>query len=65
MVQIVEKIIENSPKGSILAYWNMLSPKRASKLLEDKLDYKEEKSKGLLNNDKAFFYSDFIIEEIK
>lgn len=64
MVKIVEKILENSPKGSILAYWNMLSPKRASKTLGDKLFYDEEKSKKLLNQDKAFFYSDFIIEKI-
>ena len=65
MTKIVEKIIENSPKGSILAYWNMLSPKRASEFLENKLLYKEEKSKELLGKDKAFFYSAFIVEEIK
>ena len=64
MTKIAEKIVEESPSGSILAYWNMLSPKRASKFVE-KLEYNEEKSEELLKKDKAFFYSKFIIEKIK
>ena len=63
MVKIVEKILEKSPKGSIIAYWNMLSDKRASKFI-DKIEYQEDLSNELLKKDKAFFYSKFIVEEV-
>ena len=63
MVQIVEKILEKSPKGSRIAYWNMLSDKRASKFI-DKIEYLEDLSNELLKRDKAFFYSKFIVEEV-
>ena len=42
----------------------MLADKRASKYFEN-LEYKEQESQNLLKQDKAFFYSNFIIEEIK
>ena len=64
MCNIFEKIFTKSSPGSIIAYWNMLADKRASKYF-DNLEYKEKKSQELLNKDKAFFYSKFIIEEIK
>ena len=63
MVKIVEKILEKSPKGSIIAYWNMLSDKRASKFI-DRIEYQEDLSNELLKKDKAFFYSKFIVEEV-
>lgn len=63
MKKIIDKIFTKSPKGSRIAYWNMLAPKRASKYFEN-LKYLEKESKDLLSKDKAFFYSDFIIEEI-
>lgn len=64
MCTIIEKIFIKSGPGSRIAYWNMLADKRASKYF-DKLEYKEKESRELLNKDKAFFYSNFIIEEIK
>ena len=64
MCNIFEKIFTKSSSGSIIAYWNMLADKRASKYF-DNLEYKEKKSQELLNKDKTFFYSKFIIEEIK
>jgi len=64
MCGIFEKIFTKSGTGSRVAYWNMLADKRASKYFEN-LEYKENESQKLLNKDKAFFYSNFIIEEIK
>ena len=64
MCKIFKKMFTKSVSGSKVAYWNMLADKRASKYFEN-LEYKEEQSKKLLNKDKAFFYSKFIIEEIK
>ena len=63
MCKIFEKMFTKSKHGSKIAYWNMLSDKRASKYF-DNLKYDEEKSKQLLEKDKAFFYSKFILEEI-
>ena len=64
MCQIVEKILEKAEIGTRLAYWNMLSDKRASKYF-DNLEYKKQLSENLLRKDKAFFYSKFIVEEVK
>lgn len=64
MCKIIEKIFTKSASGTRIAYWNMLADKRASKYFEN-LDYKEKESEELFKKDKAFFYSKFIIEEIK
>ena len=64
MCEIIEKIFTKSGTGTRIAYWNMLADKRASKYF-DNLEYKEKQSEQLLKKDKAFFYSKFIIEEIK
>ena len=64
MCKIFEKIFTKSPSGTRVAYWNMLADKRASKYFEN-LEFKETESENLLKQDKAFFYSKFIIEEIK
>ena len=64
MCKIYEKMITKSKPGTIIAYWNMLADKRISKYF-DNLEYKEKESEELLKKDKAFFYSKFIIEEIK
>lgn len=64
MCKIYEKIFTKSGTGTRVAYWNMLADKRASKYF-DNLVYKENESQELLKKDKAFFYSKFIVEEIK
>lgn len=64
MCKIYEKIFTKSGTGTKVAYWNMLADKRASKYFEN-LIYKENESQELLKKDKAFFYSKFIVEEIK
>ena len=64
MCKIFEKMNTKSGKGTIIAYWNMLADKRISKYFNN-LEYKEKESDELLRKDKAFFYSKFIIEEIK
>ena len=64
MCKIVGKMLAKAPAGSKIAYWNILSDRRASKFI-DKLEYKEEESNELSRKDKAFFYSKFILEEVK
>ena len=64
MCKIIEKLLTKLKYGSKIAYWNMLSEKRASKFIEE-LKYKKEESEELFKKDKAFFYSDFIVEQFK
>ena len=63
MCKIFEKIFTKSPSGTRIVYWNMLADKRASKYF-DNLVYKEKEAEELFKQDKAFFYSKFIIEEV-
>jgi len=51
-------------KYARLAYWNMLVPRRFSNQITQ-LTYIEDLSKKLFAEDKAFFYSDFIVEEVR
>ena len=64
MCKIVNKMLTKSKTGAKIAYWNMLADKRVSKYFEN-IEYKEDMSKALFKEDKAFFYSKFILEEIK
>ena len=64
MKKIYEKMRTKSSSGTKIAYWNMLADKRISKYFDD-IEYKENESNELLKKDKAFFYSKFILEEIK
>ena len=64
MCKIYEKMLTKSKSGTRIAYWNMLADKQISKYF-DNLEYKEKESEELFKKDKAFFYSKFIIEEIK
>jgi S-adenosylmethionine-diacylglycerol 3-amino-3-carboxypropyl transferase len=54
-----------SPNGAParLAYWNMLVPRSRPESLASKLKPLDELSQNLFLQDKAFFYSRFIIEE--
>lgn len=62
--RMFELILEASNKGARLAYWNMLAPRKCPNELQDRIVYNENLSKELFSKDKAFFYSDFRIEEI-
>lgn len=61
---IYEKILEKSSKNARIVYWNMLVDRKCPDKFKDKVSRNEERCKELLNKDKAFFYSDFVIEEI-
>ena len=47
------------------AYWNMLAPRRCPAALEDQVHYLDEISRRLFAADRAFFYSDFVVEQKK
>ena len=58
-------ILSASRPGARIAYWNMMAPRRAPKAHADKVTTNAELEAKLKPLDKAFFYSDFVIEEVK
>ncbi len=48
-----------------LAYWNMLVPRSRPDSLKDTLEPLDSLAKSLFLQDKAFFYSRFVLEEVK
>jgi S-adenosylmethionine-diacylglycerol 3-amino-3-carboxypropyl transferase len=51
-------------RGGRLAYWNMLVPRRRPESMAEQLRPLTELAQKLYRQDKAFFYSAFVVEEI-
>jgi S-adenosylmethionine-diacylglycerol 3-amino-3-carboxypropyl transferase len=47
------------------AYWNMLVPRTCPPSLSDRMVLLNEESTNLFNQDRAFFYSRFVLEEVQ
>lgn len=60
----LQSILAASTPGARLAYWNMLVPRSGSDSLADRLRPLTELADTLHCEDKAFFYSRFIVEEV-
>lgn len=61
---LLERLIQSSHPGARLAYWNMLAPRSRPEALADRLRPLEEIATALFQEDKAWFYSRFILEEV-
>jgi len=61
---LMERIANMARPGARLAYWNMIVPRRGSQYLPERLRPMTELSRRLFAQDKAFFYRDFIVEEV-
>ncbi len=59
---LLGKIIRASHPGARLAYWNMLAKRSRPEALADHL--KSYDSESLFAEDRAFFYSRFVVEEV-
>ena len=59
---LFEKIVTHSTPGARLAYWNMLAPRESS---HPQIIPCSEESNDLFQQDRAFFYSRFIVEEVR
>ncbi len=57
-------ILEAAKPGARIAYWNMMAPRRAPDAFAGKVSSNQALADGLKARDKAFFYSDFIVEEV-
>jgi S-adenosylmethionine-diacylglycerol 3-amino-3-carboxypropyl transferase len=63
--RLLERIARSGRRGGRLAYWNMLAPRNRPESMADRLISLEEESNRLFKRDKAFFYSAFVVEEIR
>lgn len=62
--QLLQTICKASHPKARLAYWNMLALRSRPESMASKLKPLEEFSEQLFLEDKAFFYSKFVIEEV-
>lgn len=60
---LLEKIVASAMPGARLAYWNMLAPRSRPDSMADQLRPLEQPADRLFQQDRAFFYSRFVIEE--
>ncbi len=63
--RLLGRISEISAPGSRIAYWNMLAPRRSPESLKAQIRPLTDLATKLHLQDKAFFYSAFVVEEIQ
>ncbi|MCY4170851.1 MAG: DUF3419 family protein [Bacteroidetes bacterium] len=62
--ELLSKLITHSTDGARFAYWNMLVPRSRPEELAHRLIPNQELAEKLHLQDKAFFYSRFIVETV-
>lgn len=62
---LLDKLVSHARPGGRLAYWNMLVPRSRPEKMAHRLQPLTELSDGLFLQDKAFFYSRFVVEEVR
>lgn len=61
---LLQKLVQAGRAGSRLAYWNMLAPRTRPESMADQLQPLSDLARRLHLADKAFFYSNFLVEEV-
>jgi len=62
--EISQELLSAANIGAKFCYWNMMVDRRISKILPENFEYKKELSQELYLKDRAFFYKDFIVDEV-
>lgn len=62
---LLSQLADASRPGGRLAYWNMLAPRRRPESLAPRLQPRPDLAEPLFARDKAFFYSAFVVEEVR
>ena len=62
--RVLQRLVRSGRRGARLAYWNMLVERARPPHLEDRLRPLTELARLLHKEDKAFFYGDFVVEEV-
>ncbi len=63
--QVYGQVLQAANPQARLVYWNMMAPRRVPPAFAAKITTLTEEEDRLKAVDKAFFYSDFVIEEFK
>ena len=63
--QVYGQILSAANPKARLVYWNMMAPRRMPPAFADQVTTLSDEEDRLKAQDKAFFYSDFVIEEFK
>jgi len=62
--QVYGTILQAASPGARLVYWNMMAPRRVPEALAAKVNRLTDVENAQKQRDKAFFYSDFVVEEV-
>lgn len=62
--KVYASILKAAAPNARLVYWNMMAPRRVPADLADKVTTLTEVEDRLKAQDKAFFYSDFVVEKV-
>lgn len=62
---LLARLAAMAKPGARLAYWNMLAPRSRPEALAGILAPLEEEARALFLTDRAFFYSRFVLEEVR
>ena len=62
--QVYGSILSAAAPGARLVYWNMMAPRRVPPAFADQIDTLHDAEDHLKARDKAFFYSDFVVEKV-
>jgi S-adenosylmethionine-diacylglycerol 3-amino-3-carboxypropyl transferase len=62
---LLDRIVNSSNPGARLAYWNMLAPRSRPESMAQRLHSHTDEAARLLAEDRAFFYSRFVVEEVR
>ena len=63
--QVYGDILSAANPGARLVYWNMMAPRRVPRQLAARVETLTSLEDDLKARDKAFFYSDFVIEQVR
>ncbi|MEO1204697.1 MAG: DUF3419 family protein [Pseudomonadota bacterium] len=58
------QILASANPGARLVYWNMMAPRRVPDAYRERVNTCEDVEARCKASDKAFFYSDFVVEEV-
>ena len=61
---LLRHLVEGSRPGARLVYWNMMAPRTRPESMAGQLRPLQDLSQALFLQDKAFFYSNFVVEEV-
>lgn len=62
---ILETLLEAANPGARFAMWNMMVPRCGRDHFPDRLVALDERAGELFEQDRAFFYGDFVVEEVR